>query len=77
MKKNDPRRYRYSLHGDIKIDTRSNRKTMQGGCLCLRACPRWWSCVARPAVRTDRTSWLCDTVLFSTAESMVADFATG
>ena len=26
MKKNDPRRYRYSLHGDIKIDTRSNRK---------------------------------------------------
>ena len=26
MKKNDPRRYRYSLHGDIKIDTRSNHK---------------------------------------------------
>ena len=73
-KKNDPRRYRYSLHGDIKIDTRSNRKPRKAvGYIAerVRSGGRVWR-----EHKDGSISWLCDTVLFSTAESMVADFAT-
>jgi hypothetical protein len=75
MKKNDPRRYRYSLHGDIKIDTRSNRKPRKAvsyACERVRSGGRVWR-----VHKDGSTSWLCDTVLFETAERMVADFATG
>ena len=71
-KKNDARRYRYSLHGDIKIDTRSNRQAppacgyeaedagLRGG--------RVW------IVHKDKSrSWLCDTVLADTAMEMAED----
>jgi hypothetical protein len=74
MKKNDTRRYRYSLHGDIKIDTRSNRLPRNAVSYSyerVRTGGRVW-CVHKDGT----TSWLCDTVLFETAKRMVADFAT-
>ena len=61
-----------SLHGDIGIDTRSNRQPrnvigyaaepagISGG--------RVWR-----LHKGQRKSWLCDTVLLSTAENMAAD----
>ena len=73
MKKNDPRRYRYSLHGDIKIDTRSNRKPRKAVGYIAEAVHtggRVWR-----EHKDGSISWLCDTVLLSTAESMAKELS--
>lgn len=74
-KKNDTRRYRYSLHGDIKIDTRSNRQSRKATVYEAEdagsAGGRVW------IIHKDKTrTWLCDTVLADTAMDMVEDLNT-
>lgn len=73
-KKNDSRRYRYSLHGDIKIDTRSNASAPPA--------TGYVSVAVRDGGRVFSThkdgsaTWVCDTVLLSTAEAMVKELTT-
>ena len=61
--------YRYSLHGDIKIHTRSNRqpaKAIGYAWEPVRSGGRVWR-----LHNNKRKSWLCDTVMLSTAQEMV------
>ena len=73
QKKKDARRYRYSLHGDVKIDTRSNRQP--------RKATGYAALAVRSGGRVFRThkdgsvSWVCDTVMLSTAQAMVEDLS--
>ena len=73
-KKNDARRYRYSLHGDIKIDTRSNR--MPRKAIGYEAEDAGLSGGRVWIVHKDNSrTWLCDTVLTDTALEMAEDLA--
>ena len=59
-----------SLHGDIMINTRSNkipRNVIGYAAEPVRAGGRVWRLHANGS-----TSWMCDTVMLSTAESMAA-----
>ena len=65
--------YRYSLHGDIKIHTRSNRqpaKAIGYAWEPVRSGGRVWR-----LHKNKRKSWLCDTVMLSTAQEMVEDLS--
>ncbi len=72
MKKNKKKNMVPSLHGDILINTRSNRKPRNViGYAAEPAGPgggRLWRLHANGS-----TSWVVDTVLLSTAESMAID----
>lgn len=73
-KKNDTRRYRYSLHGDIKIDTRSNAQALPATgytAIAVQNGGRVFS-----THKDGSISWVCDTVMLSTAEAMVEDLST-
>jgi len=70
-KKNDPRRIRYSLHGDIKIDTRSNAQAAPAtgyAAIAVHTGGRVFS-----THKDGSASWVCDTVMLSTAQAMVAE----
>ena len=63
--------YRYSLHGDIKIHTRSNRqpaKAIGYAWEPVRSGGRVWR-----LHKNKRKSWLCDTVMVETAQRMAAE----
>jgi hypothetical protein len=63
--------YRYSLHGDIKIHTRSNRqpaKAIGYAWEPVRSGGRVWR-----LHKNKRKSWLCDTVMLETAQRMAEE----
>ena len=73
LKNKKKKEYRYSLHGDIKIHTRSNRqpaKAIGYAWEPVRSGGRVWR-----EHKDGSISWLCDTVLFSTAESMAKELS--
>lgn len=71
-RKNDPNRYRLSLHGDVKIDTHSNREpTSVVGYEATDAGAsggRVWR-----IHKNGKRSWLLDTVLADTALAMAEE----
>ena len=72
-KNGDTRRYRYSLHGDIKIDTRSNAQAPPAtgyAAIAVHTGGRVFSTHKGGSV-----SWVCDTVLLSTAEAMAKELS--
>jgi hypothetical protein len=73
LKNKKKKEHRYSLHGDIKIHTRSNRlpsKAIGYAWEPVRSGGRVWRLHTNK-----RKSWLCDTVMLSTAQEMVEDLS--